>query len=80
MNKAYLIDAGERVFWTLVQAAGGAVIDLYVSGEITWKSALYAAGLAIVKVAAARKIGDSNTAQAAPGVESTYVSNQTVEG
>lgn len=56
----YWVDAAERVFWTLVQAGGGALLDVVTSGEVTWKAALYAVGLAIVKVAIAKSVGQEN--------------------
>lgn len=57
----------ERVGWTAFQAACGAVVDLITSGEITWRSALYAAGFAALKVIVAQQFGTRGSGDAIPG-------------
>ncbi len=57
----------ERVGWTAIQAAGGAVLDLLISGEVTFKAAAYAAAIAALKVVIAQQAGNRATGDAIPG-------------
>lgn len=73
-TKAFLLDAAERVIWTFLQAFGAVVI---INGW-SWESlqiALAAGGISVLKCLIAMKVGNSNTAQALPGVESAYVAS-----
>ena len=66
MKSPYWLDAAERVAWTAVEAAAGALIDLLQSGSVTWRAALYAVAVAVLKVLAARKIGSPTSAAIKP--------------
>lgn len=55
-------DAMERVAWTCAQAAAGAALDVLSSGDVTWRAVAYAVGFAVLKVLAARNIGDRSSA------------------
>lgn len=69
----YWLDALERVVWTGLQVGLGVVLELYTNdGELGWGVVRNTIVFSVMKVLVARKIGDSNTAQAIPGVESTY--------
>jgi hypothetical protein len=54
------IDFGERVAWTAIQAAGGAVITVLAS-DVTWEQGLVFVGIttlgAVAKVAIAQRLG-----------------------
>lgn len=50
--------AVERVAWTFVQVAAGALIDQLTNDEISWRAVVYAGALAALKVVVAKKIGD----------------------
>ena len=67
MSKRYLIDFGERVFWTCVQAAAGVATVEIADWDYTWVPVI-ASLLAIVKAAAARNIGNRDSASTAPNV------------
>lgn len=74
-NKAFLLDLLERSVWTFLQA-GSAVLIVDGMDDISMaalKTALVAGGIAVVKGLIASRVGNSNTAQALPGVESAYV-------
>jgi len=60
-------DFFERVGWTALQAAGGAVLDLLISGEVTLKAAAYAAAIAALKVIVAQQAGNRASGDAWPG-------------
>lgn len=64
----YWTDAVERVVWTAVEAAAGALLDVMLSGQVTWRAAAYAVGIAVLKVLAAKGFGDSQSAAAIPFV------------
>jgi protein involved in polysaccharide export with SLBB domain len=77
-SKAFLIDAVERVAWTAIQAfAATWIVNAAANLELPFVDQLKVAGtaalLAACKAIVATKVGDSGTAQALPGVESTYV-------
>jgi hypothetical protein len=59
------IDFGERVGWTAIQAAAGAVIVVLSTG-VDWKQGLLFVGIttagAVAKVAVAFRVGDENGA------------------
>jgi hypothetical protein len=57
----------ERVGWTAFQASVGALLDLALTGEITLRSALYAALIAAAKVIVAQQVGRRATGDAIPG-------------
>ena len=57
----------ERVGWTAIQAAAGAVLDLMISGEISLRAVGYAAAIAALKVVVAQRVGDSGSGDAIPG-------------
>ena len=61
-------DFVERVGWTIVQAVAGALLDLLVSGHVVvWRTALYAALIAALKVIVAQRYGSSRLGDAIPG-------------
>ena len=59
-------DALERVAWTCGQAAAGAALDALSTGDVTWRAVAYAGLLAVLKVLAARKVGDRDSAAIMP--------------
>src|SRR5215207_10415761 len=63
----FLWDAGERLFWTAAQLAGGAFLAWAASGDAwSWQTFAFAVALAAAKQVAARQIGGP-TARALPG-------------
>lgn len=64
-TRRFLLDAGERVVWTFLQAAAASFLVLGFS----WESLVVAAtagGLAVCKVIVASQVGDSSDAAAGP--------------
>ena len=61
-SKNYLCDVGERSVSTFVQAAAGIIIATGNFGVDTWKAAVAAGILAVMKALVARGSGDSETA------------------
>lgn len=58
----------ERVGWTGIQVGGGALLAYLQSGDPwSWRTAGYAVGLAVLKVAIAQRVGDNNDGAAIPG-------------
>lgn len=78
-TKSFLIDLLERVIWTFLQAFGAAFlvdnaadqVELSLRDKLIFSAT--AGGIAVLKCLLATQVGDSNTAQAIPGSESTYV-------
>jgi hypothetical protein len=65
-TRAFLLDAGERIIWTFLQAAAAVIIVEQSFGLEVWKVALTAGGLAVVKTIAASQVGSSKDAAAGP--------------
>lgn len=58
----------ERVGWTALQVGGGALLAYLQSGDPwSWRTAAYAVGLAMLKVAVAQRVGDTRDGAAIPG-------------
>jgi len=68
MTSPYWLDAAERVAWTAAEAGAGAAIDVLQSGTVTWRAVLYAVLLAVLKVLAAKKIGQPDAAIKPPAL------------
>lgn len=62
-----LRDWFERVGWTAIQAGLGAGLDLFISGEVSWRAIGYAAAIAAVKVLIAQNIGERPSGDLLPG-------------
>jgi hypothetical protein len=66
VNKAK--DFLERVGWTAVQAAAGALLSDIISGHIIiWQTIAFAAAVAALKVVIAQNVGANNDGAAIPG-------------
>lgn len=65
--RQWALDAGERVAWTLAQAAAATVTVDMLNLAPEWIP-LGAALLAALKVAVARKVGRDDSASTVPGV------------
>ena len=57
----------ERVGWTFLQVSAGAILDLLISGQVTWKAIGYAVAIAACKVIVAQQFGDRSSGDAIPG-------------
>lgn len=66
-TRKFALDAAERVASTFIQAAAAVIIANQAFDVEVLKVALIAGGLAVVKVVAASRIGDSSSAAAVPG-------------
>ncbi|HVL53949.1 MAG TPA: hypothetical protein VM344_06775 [Vitreimonas sp.] len=62
-----MLDFVERVGWTAIQAAAGALLDVLTTGELTWRAVGYAVAIAALKVIVAQRFGDTPTGDAIPG-------------
>lgn len=61
-------DFVERVAWSAIQAAAGALLAVLVSGHVViWQAVLYAALIAALKVIVAQRTGSSSLGDAIPG-------------
>lgn len=79
-TKAFLLDMAERSVWTFIQVTGGLLfadgtgaVPMEMPFGEKLKIAAIAGLIAVGKAIMASQIGNSNTAQALPGVESAYV-------
>jgi hypothetical protein len=84
-NKAFLLDAAERISWTALQGFAAAwIVNAAANLDLSFVDQLKVAGtaaiLAACKAVVALKVGDSSTAQALPGVESTYTNEPVNQG
>ena len=65
------LDFLERVSWTAIQAAAGAVIVVLTTPDMTWQNGAKVVGIAAVvaamKVLAAQQVGDRGSGDAIPG-------------
>ena len=66
-TRKFLLDAGERIVWTFLQAAGAVVLVEQSFNLDVLKVALTAGALAVVKVIVASRVGESDSAHAGPG-------------
>lgn len=69
VNRRFLIDAAERVAWTAVEAAAGALIAAGAFNANAGKAAVFAgltAAAGVVKVTAAKFVGDRQSAALGP--------------
>jgi len=82
-SKAFLLDLAERSVWTFLQTTGallfvdGATESVDADFLTKLKVAAIAGLLAVGKGILASRVGNSNTAQALPGVESAYTNEPT---
>ncbi|WTW96614.1 hypothetical protein OG216_26035 [Streptomycetaceae bacterium NBC_01309] len=65
ISRTWLVDTAERAAWTAAQAGAGVVITA-VTPLDTWWAAPIAVGLALLKAAAAKRIGDADSAAMLP--------------
>lgn len=70
------VDFGERIAWTAIQSAAGAVIVVLTTG-VNWKEGLLFVGIttlgAVAKVTVAQRIGDDDLAAIPPSGQRVFV-------
>lgn len=69
---AWTRDALNRIAWTAAQVGGGVLIEYLLAGEVTWRAAFFAAGLAAVKAAVKAGPASIDTVDAAERVVWTF--------
>lgn len=63
------VDFAERVGWTAIEAASGALLDQLTSGHVGWRAIGYATAVAALKVVVAQNTGQNKLGAITPGVE-----------